>query len=86
MISDVIPTIKAMSGRGDDGVQRLRISLINSNQLFFAVAPSDEIVTSFCLISGGITFMLSNKDTVAATNRYGLNAMSSFTLTMGFTA
>ena len=30
--------------------------------------------------------MLSNKDTVAAMDRYQLNAMFSFTLTMGFTA
>lgn len=30
--------------------------------------------------------MLSNKDTVAAMDRYDLNAMFSFTITMGFTA
>jgi hypothetical protein len=55
-------------------------------QSFLPSRPPTEIVTSFCLISGGIIFMLSNKDTVAAMDRYQLNAMFSFTLTMGFTA
>ena len=48
--------------------------------------PPTEIVTAFCLISGGITFMLSNKDTVAALESYDLDAMFTFTVTMGLTA
>ena len=48
--------------------------------------PPSEIITSFCLISGGLIFMASNKDTVAAMEYYGLNAMFAFTVTMGFTA
>lgn len=48
--------------------------------------PPTEIVSAFCLVAGGITFILSNKDTVAAMESYGLDAMFSFTVTMGFTA
>ena len=48
--------------------------------------PPSEIITSFCLISGGLIFMASNKDTVGAMERFDLNAMFLFTVTMGFTA
>ncbi|KAF9701488.1 hypothetical protein EKO04_000860 [Ascochyta lentis] len=48
--------------------------------------PPTEIITSFCLVAGGITFMVSNKDTVAALESYGLDAMFIFTVTMGLTA
>jgi hypothetical protein len=48
--------------------------------------PPTEIVSAFCLISGGITFMISNKDTVAALESYKLDAMFVFTVVMGFTA
>jgi hypothetical protein len=48
--------------------------------------PPTEIITSFCLIAGGITFMLSNKDTVAALEAYGLDAMFTFTVTIGLVA
>lgn len=48
--------------------------------------PPTEIITAFCLISGGITFMLSNKDTVAVLESYKLDAMFIFTVTMGLTA
>lgn len=48
--------------------------------------PPTEIVTAFCLIAGGITFMVSNKDTVAALESYNLDAMFTFTVTMGLTA
>lgn len=48
--------------------------------------PPSEIISSFCLISGGLIFIASNKDTVAAMERYNLNAMFIFTVTMGFTA
>lgn len=48
--------------------------------------PPTEIITAFCLIAGGITFMLSNKDTVAALEGYSLDAMFTFTVTMGLTA
>ncbi|KAF1928988.1 uncharacterized protein M421DRAFT_420218 [Didymella exigua CBS 183.55] len=48
--------------------------------------PPTEIITSFCLVAGGITFMVSNKDTIAALESYGLDAMFMFTVTMGLTA
>ncbi|KAJ4986875.1 integral membrane protein [Stagonosporopsis vannaccii] len=48
--------------------------------------PPTEIITSFCLVAGGMTFMVSNKDTVAALESYGLDAMFTFTVTMGLTA
>ncbi|KAF2846014.1 hypothetical protein T440DRAFT_250260 [Plenodomus tracheiphilus IPT5] len=53
---------------------------------FLPSRPPTEIITAFCLISGGITFMVSNKDTVAVLEGYGLDAMFIFTVTMGFTA
>ncbi|CAD6587607.1 MAG: hypothetical protein ASARMPRED_003196 [Alectoria sarmentosa] len=48
--------------------------------------PPSEIVSSFCLISGGLMFMASNKDTVAAMEKYNLNAMFVLTVTIGFTS
>jgi len=48
--------------------------------------PPSEIITAFCLVAGGITFMVSNKDTVAALESYDLDAMFTFTVTIGFTA
>ncbi|KAF2728437.1 integral membrane protein [Polyplosphaeria fusca] len=48
--------------------------------------PPSEIVTAFCLIAGGITFIISNKDTVAALESYNLDAMFTFTVTMGVVA
>lgn len=62
------------------------LTYISPPQSFLPSRPPTEIVTSFCLISGGIIFMLSNKDTVAAMDGYELDAMFSFTVTMGFTA
>ncbi|KAF3490579.1 uncharacterized protein GIQ15_00096 [Arthroderma uncinatum] len=48
--------------------------------------PPSELVTSFCLISGGLIFMLSSSDIVAAMEYYDLNAMIVFTVGMGATA
>lgn len=53
---------------------------------FLPSRPPTEIITSFCLIAGGITFMLSNKDTVGALEGYDLDAMFTFTVTMGLTS
>ena len=47
--------------------------------------PPSEIISSFCLIAGGLIFMASNKDTIAAMEHYNLHAMFPFTVTMGFT-
>ena len=48
--------------------------------------PPSELVVSFCLISGGLIFMASNKDTVASMEAYDLDAMFIFTVMMGLTA
>lgn len=53
---------------------------------FLPSRPPTEIISAFCLISGGITFMVSNKDTVAALESYNLDAMFIFTVVMGLTA
>jgi hypothetical protein len=53
---------------------------------FLPARPPTEIITSFCLVAGGLTFIISNKDTVAALESYGLDAMFTFTVTMGLTA
>jgi len=48
--------------------------------------PPSELISAFCLISGGLIFMASSQDTVNAMEQYGLHAMFPFTVTMGFTA
>ncbi|MCJ1256359.1 hypothetical protein MMC24_004180 [Lignoscripta atroalba] len=48
--------------------------------------PPSELVVAFCLISGGLIFMASNKDMVGAMEAYDLNAMFVFTVVMGLTA
>ncbi|KAF2633143.1 integral membrane protein [Macroventuria anomochaeta] len=48
--------------------------------------PPTEIITSFCLMAGGITLMASNKNTVTALESYDLDAMFTFTVTMGLVA
>ena len=48
--------------------------------------PPSEIISAFCLISGGIIFMASNRDTVNALEYYDIHAMFPFTVTMGLTA
>ena len=53
---------------------------------FLPSRPPSEIIVAFCFISGGLIFMSSNKDTVAAMETYDLNAMFIFTVMMGLTA
>ena len=53
---------------------------------FLPSRPPSELIVSFCLISGGLIFMASNKDTVAAMEAHNLNAMFVFTVMMGVTA
>jgi hypothetical protein len=48
--------------------------------------PPSELISSFCLISGGLNFITSNRNTVGAMEWHGLHAMFPFTVTMGFTA
>ncbi|KAL4920279.1 hypothetical protein BDW62DRAFT_14691 [Aspergillus aurantiobrunneus] len=48
--------------------------------------PPTEIVASFCLISGGLIFMLSTRNVIETIEYYELDAMFTFTVAMGFTA
>ncbi|KAL4875807.1 hypothetical protein BJY04DRAFT_201081 [Aspergillus karnatakaensis] len=48
--------------------------------------PPTEIIAAFCLISGGLVFMLSARNVVEAIEYYELDAMFTFTVAMGFTA
>lgn len=59
------------------------ISLLTS---VYASRPPTELVSSFCLISGGLILMASTKDIVHYMERSDLLAMSTFTVTMGITA
>ena len=52
---------------------------------YFPSRPPTELVASFCLLSGGLLFMVSARDTVWAIESNGLEAMSIFTVTMGLT-
>lgn len=52
----------------------------------YASRPPSELITAFCLTSGGLIFMASNKDIVAGIERHHLNAMFLFTVGMGLTA
>jgi hypothetical protein len=47
--------------------------------------PPSELVAAFCLTAGGILFMNSAHDSVAAIEENGLDAMTIFTLTIGLT-
>ncbi|OJD15821.1 hypothetical protein AJ78_03964 [Emergomyces pasteurianus Ep9510] len=48
--------------------------------------PPSELIASFCLISGGLIFMLSTRSIVDAMEHFDLNAMFVFTVAMGFTS
>jgi hypothetical protein len=48
--------------------------------------PPTEILTSFCLVGGGLVLMASAKDVIHAMEYNGLDSMFGFTVTMGLTA
>ena len=62
------------------------ITYISPPTSVFASRPPSELISSFCLIAGGIIFMASAKDTVHLIESRNLHAMFLFTITMGFTA
>ena len=62
------------------------LTFISPPSSYLPSRPPSELISSFCLISGGLIFMASNRDTVTAMEYYGLHAMFPFTVTMGFTA
>ncbi|KAJ6170979.1 hypothetical protein N7470_000046 [Penicillium chermesinum] len=53
---------------------------------YLPARPPTEIVSSFCLIAGGLIFMLSTRNVIEAMEYYELDAMFTFTVGMGFTA
>ncbi|KAJ5986049.1 hypothetical protein N7451_010414 [Penicillium sp. IBT 35674x] len=48
--------------------------------------PPTEILAGFCLMSGGLIFMLSTRQVIEVMELYELDAMFSFTVALGFTA
>ncbi|KAF2492595.1 hypothetical protein BU16DRAFT_465910 [Lophium mytilinum] len=48
--------------------------------------PPTEVISSFCLVAGGMLFMMSNKDTVAGLEWNELGAGFVFNITMGLAA
>lgn len=53
---------------------------------YLPARPPTEIVAGFCLIAGGLTFMLSTRNVIESMEFYDLDAMFTFTVGMGFTA
>ena len=62
------------------------ISYIAPPTSIYPSRPPSELVSAFCLISGGIIFMASTKDIIHYMEVKNLMAMFVFTVTMGFTA
>ena len=50
---------------------------------YISSRPPTEIISSFCLVTGGVIFMASNADTVHALEMHDLDAMFVFTVVMG---
>lgn len=48
--------------------------------------PPTEVITSFCMIAGGLLLMLSNTDTIEALEYHDLDAMFVFTNVLALTA
>lgn len=48
--------------------------------------PPTELITSFCMIAGGLLLMLSNTDTIEALEYHDLDAMFVFTNVLAMTA
>lgn len=53
---------------------------------YLPARPPTEIIAAFCLISGGLVFMLSTRNVVDSMEYYELDAMFTFTVSMGLTA
>lgn len=58
---------------------------ISPPKSYLPARPPSEIITSFCLVAGGLLFMVSNKDTIASLEAFELEGMFVFTVTMGLT-
>ncbi|KAJ5086918.1 hypothetical protein NUU61_008225 [Penicillium alfredii] len=53
---------------------------------YLPARPPTEIVSAFCLIAGGLVFMLSTRNVIQAMEYYKVDAMFTFTVGMGLTA
>jgi hypothetical protein len=62
------------------------INYVRPPSSIYPSRPPTELVSSFCLISGGLVFMASTKDIIHYMEEANLMAMFVFTVTMGFTA
>lgn len=62
------------------------ILCLNPPKSLLPYRPPTEVIASFCLMGGGLVFMLSTRDVVQAMMHYGLDAMFVFTVAMGVTA
>lgn len=61
-------------------------SEMNVEQLTLPSRPFTEIVASFCLVSGGLVFMQSNRETVEAFVYRGIDSMFTLNVTVGVTS
>jgi len=62
------------------------ITYISPPTSIFPSRPPTELVSSFCLISGGLIFMASARDIIVMMEINGIMGMFIFTVMMGFTA
>ncbi|KAJ6050099.1 hypothetical protein N7444_006815 [Penicillium canescens] len=53
---------------------------------YLPARPPTEIIASFCLISGGLIFMMSTRNVIEAMEYYKIDAMFTFTVGLGFSA
>ncbi|KAJ5138329.1 uncharacterized protein N7515_003177 [Penicillium bovifimosum] len=53
---------------------------------YLPARPPTEIVAAFCLISGGLIFMLSTRNVIEAMEYYEVDAMFTFTVGLGLSA
>lgn len=62
------------------------LNYLSPPKTIYPSRPPTELAASFCLISGGLVFMLSTKDIIHYMEVYNLMAMFVLTVVMGFTA
>lgn len=62
------------------------INYISPPNTVYPSRPPTELISSFCLISGGLVFMASTRDVIHYMESADLMAMFVFTVTMGLTA
>ena len=62
------------------------LMFLNPPTSHFPSRPPSEVVTAFCLVSGGLIFMASTRDVVIMLEHSAVDAMFTFTVGMGLTA